>query len=233
MFSGLSGRRAGPSYGRKSPSGADRCAAPPGKTERVSPQGYFCRPALPAECHFNTLLFPPLKIRAFAARRTARCKKRILADFERLTMSAESGFRLTRARVVAALCGESGRARQPPGCSAFFLLFENKTSPNEEQRKMRRKGRRKPVLQTVFSGVAEERPRLCAQICASLLTKKMFLPQRCPHLSAKKSAFLRKNRQYWQTNVNKYAENLPDWSEMQKAPVSRIRKHIAFCRERP
>ncbi len=156
------------------------------------PQGYFCRPALPAGCHFNTLLFPPLKIRAFAARRTARCKKRILADFERLTMSAESGFRLTRARGVAALCGESGRARQPPGRSAFFLLFENKTSPNEEQRKMRRKGRREPVLPTVFPGVAEERPRLCAQICASLLTKKCFFrnavrifPQKNPRFCGK------------------------------------------------
>ena len=190
MFSGLSGRTAGPSYGRKSPSGTDRCAAPPGKTERVSPQGYFCRPALPAECHFNTLLFPPLKIRAFAARRTARCKKRILADFERLTMSAESGFRLTRARSVAALCEEIGVSRRGVPLSFCFLKTRRLRTRNRE--KCGGKGGGNPSCRPFFPALRKN-VRVCAHKSARPCSQKKcffrnavrIFPQKNPRFCGK------------------------------------------------
>lgn len=138
-------------------------------------------------------LSAPLKIRLFAGRRTGGHEKRILAGPRKCTVSAESRFRRTNARGRMALCAQKGNARRPTGHSASFLTFRQKAFRRVNKRKKRQKARLRPPCRPFFPGVAEEHPRLCAQIRASLRKEKVFLPHCRPHLCAKKPAFLRKN----------------------------------------
>ena len=135
----------------------------------------------------------PAKERVFAAKRTTGGKCAILTGFWFFTLSAESGFHLTPVHTQGGTCAESGGARQPSARSAFFLTCRRKASPRFNERKKRRKARLKPALRTGCSGVADKNPVLCAQNRASLLIKKVFLPQRRPRLSAKKIAPLLKD----------------------------------------
>lgn len=135
----------------------------------------------------------PLRIRLFAGRRADGRKKRILAGLAFSTPSPENRFRLTDARGRMTLCAQKGHARRPTGHSASFLTFRQKAFRCVNKRKKRRKARLRPPCRPFFPGVAEEHPRLCAQIRASLRKEKVFLPHCRPHLCAKKPAFLRKN----------------------------------------
>lgn len=151
-----------------------------------------CRTALPAKCHLDTLLSLPLLYLRICGPATAGREKRNLTSLEKVTVSADGGFGLTCVRSDAVLCMENGRMCQLWGRSAFFLIFRRKSCIGIKERKKQRKARLRTALRSVFSGIAAGRLRLCAQIRASLLIKKVFLPQRRPHLSAKKTAFLRK-----------------------------------------
>ena len=133
----------------------------------------------------------PRENRVFSTDRSSICKCAVLARRSRDDLSTESRFCLTSVRGKGCPCAGEGRARQPSGLPACFLLFHRKGDSCSNEQNIREKARRNPAFRKDFPRNEAGNPATCGHLRHALRRKKVFIAQDGAFPCGKQTAFLR------------------------------------------